>query len=61
MVLQPGVMLPSMSMSPTIDGAGGFLPDMPIELRRKGQFVKLPLLVGTTDKETSIYFGEGEI
>ena len=54
-------MLPSMSMSPTTDGAGGFLPDMPIELRRKGQFAKVPLLAGTTDKETSIYFGEGEI
>lgn len=33
--------------SPTLDGPGGVLPDLPSRLLRSGQFARLPFIAGT--------------
>ena len=48
-------------MVPVVDGPGGFLPEMPHEIRGKGEHNKVSIMTGVTTEEAYMFiplFGE---
>ena len=42
-------------MVPVVDGPGGFLPEMPHEIRGKGEHNKVPIMTGVTTEEAYMF------
>ena len=53
---QPAAGRRTLGFIPCVDGEGGFLPEIPVDLRNKGQFANVSILTGHTNKETSLFF-----
>ncbi len=50
---QPGYLC--LGMAPVVDGPGGILPEMPLDLREAGNFNHNPMLSGITKDDGSLY------
>ena len=48
-----------MGMQPVVDGAGGALPDMPLQLREAGIVNAVPEMIGFTTDDASIFLAWG--
>ncbi len=42
-------------MAPVVDGPDGFLPDSPHRLRKSGRFNPVPMLIGITRNEGTLF------
>ena len=52
-LFQPGYFC--LGFAPVVDGLDGFLPDIPLEMRKRGEFPDIPVMTGYLQEDGALY------